>query len=104
MKKSRLLALVFLLLASWSAAQTVNSFDGINAASVGHPEYDVDPNGAVGTKQYMEWINVYYQAYDKVTFAPVWSTPQNANTPFNAAGLTNCNNFSGDGIIIFDRL
>ena len=30
------------------------------------PEFDVDPNGAVGTKQYMEWVNVYFQAYDKI--------------------------------------
>jgi hypothetical protein len=85
-------------------AQTVTSFDGIAASQVAHPEYDVDPNGAVGTKQYMEWINVYYQAYDKVTFAPVWSTPQPATTPFTAAGVSACNNFSGDGIINFDRL
>jgi centrosomal CEP192-like protein/ASPM-SPD-2-Hydin domain-containing protein len=104
MTKSGILTLLFLLLASWSMAQTVTSFDGIAASQVGHPEYDVDPNGAVGTKQYMEWINVYYQAYDKVTLAPVWSTPQAATTPFTAAGLSACNNFSGDGIISFDRL
>lgn len=83
-------------------AQTVTSFDGIAASQVGHPEYDVDPNGAVGTKQYMEWINVYYQAYDKVTLAPVWTSPQAATTPFT--GLNACSNFSGDGVINFDRL
>jgi hypothetical protein len=104
MTKSRILTLLFVFVTSWSVAQTVTSFDGIYAAQVGHPEYDIDPNGAVGTKQYMEWINVYYQAYDKVTLAPVWSTPQTATTPFSAAGVTACTNFSGDGIINFDRL
>ena len=103
-KSGILLTLLLVFLTSWSAAQSVTSFDGIAASQVGHPEYDVDPNGAVGTKQYMEWINVYYQAYDKVTLAPVWSTPQMATTPFSAAGVTACNNFSGDGIINFDRL
>src|ERR1035438_2118840 len=88
MTKAGILTLLFVFLTSWSLAQTVTSFDGIAASQVGHPEYDVDPNGAVGTKQYMEWINVYYQAYDKVTLAPVWSTPQAATTPFTAAGVT----------------
>ena len=104
MTKSGILMVLFALMTSWSVAQTVTSFDGIAAAQVAHPEFDVDPNGAVGTKQYMEWINVYYQAYDKVTLAPVWSSPQPASNPFTANGLNACNNFSGDGIINFDRL
>ncbi len=86
-------------------AQTVTSFEGIDASQVPHPETDVDPNGAVGTKQYMEWTNVNYQAFDKVTFAPVWSTPQPGPTMFIANGVTDCNNFNGgDVVIIFDRL
>ncbi len=86
-------------------AQTVTSFEGIDASQVPHPETDVDPNGAVGTKQYMEWTNVYYQAFDKVTFAPIWPTPQPGPTMFLANGITACNNFNGgDVVIIFDRL
>ena len=53
-------------------AQTVTSFEGLGASEVPHPQFDIDPNGAVGTKQYLEWVNTYFQAYDKVTFAPVW--------------------------------
>jgi hypothetical protein len=102
MTKPGILALLFVFLTSWSTAQTVASFDGIAASQVSHSQFDVDPNGAVGTKQYMEWINTYYQAYDKATFAPVWSSPQVATTPFT--GVSACNNFSGDGIINFDRL
>lgn len=85
-------------------AQTVTSFEGIDASQLLHPEFDVDPNGAVGTKQFMEWVNVAYQAYDKVTFAPVWSAPQRGTSPWSKNGLTQCNSINGDGSIIFDRL
>ena len=52
-----------LLLSSLSLrAQTVTSFEGMDASQIAQPELDVDPNGAVGTKQYMEWVNVSYQA------------------------------------------
>ncbi len=101
-----LLLAIFAFFCSIGAhAQTVTSFEGIDAASVAHPEADADTNGAVGTKQFMEWTNVYYQAYDKVTFAPVWSTPQPGTTPFVTNGLTTCNNLNpGDGVILFDNL
>ena len=86
----------------WS--QTVTSFEGIDASEVSAPEYDVDPNGAVGTKQFMEWTNVNFQAYDKVTFAPVWSAPQSGFSPWSNKGITTCNAINGDGMITFDRL
>jgi Abnormal spindle-like microcephaly-assoc'd, ASPM-SPD-2-Hydin len=86
------------------AAQTVNSFEGIDASQVTRPQLDVDPNGAVGTKQFMEWTNVNFQAYDKVTFAPVWATPQSGLSPWQSNGITACNSIGGDGVIIFDRL
>jgi hypothetical protein len=104
MTKAGILALLFLLMASCLMAQTVTSFDGIDASQVSAPEYDVDPNGAVGTKQFMQYVNLYYQAYDKVTFAPVWSSPQPVTAPFTKNGLTSCEAISGDGMIIFDRL
>jgi hypothetical protein len=106
MTNSRLLplAIIFFALSSLPlSAQTVTSFDGIAASQLANPEYDVDPNGAVGTKQFMQYVNLSYQAYDKITFAPVWSSPQPVSTPFAKNGLKNCG-FSGDGMIIFDRL
>jgi hypothetical protein len=103
MRRAGILAIV-LFLASVALAQTVSSFDGIDASQVNKPEYDVDPNGAIGTKQFMEYVNLYYQAYDKVTFAPVWSNPQPLSTPFTKNGLSSCASISGDGMIIFDRL
>ncbi|MFZ0769859.1 MAG: choice-of-anchor D domain-containing protein [Candidatus Sulfotelmatobacter sp.] len=107
MTKSRLWALIVLSLTLSSLslqAQTVTSFEGIDASQLASPEYDVDPNGAIGTKQFMQYVNLSYQAFDKVTFVPVWSTPQPVSTPFTKNGLTSCENISGDGMIIFDRL
>ena len=102
MTKGKLVILLLVSL-SWPApAQVVTSFEGIDASQLNRPEYAVDPNGAVGTKQFMEYVNVYYQAFDKTTFAPVWSTPQVATTPFG--NLANCQHITGDAVIIFDRL
>jgi hypothetical protein len=84
-------------------AQTVTTFEGNDASKLAHPEFDVDPNGAIGTKQFMEWTNVYYQAWDKNSFAPIWSAPVVGTTPFTTNGITTCN-ISGDGVVIFDRL
>lgn len=103
---SRLCCLLLLPLALLTVqAQTVSTFEGIDASQVAHPLLNVDANGAIGTKQYMEWVNTYYQAFDKVTFSPVWSTPKAGTSPFTTNGLTQCNNFGGgDVIILFDRL
>jgi hypothetical protein len=87
-----------------ACAQTVATFEGIDASKVIAPEFDVDPNGAIGTKQYMEWVNPWYQAWDKTTLAPIWSKPQAGTTPFTVNGNVNCSHISGDGVIIFDRL
>jgi hypothetical protein len=102
----RYVTLPFLLfLASCVAqAQTVTTFEGIDDSDVPTPQLDLDPNGAVGTKQYMEWINVFYQAFDKTTFAPVWATPQPGRTPWVNNGITTCSAVGGDGVIIFDRV
>ena len=105
MNTCRVLSLFFLAVAcSVLHAQTVNTFEGIDASQLTNPGFDIDPNGAVGTKQFMEWVNVAYQAYDKVTFAPVWSAPQAGATPWKNAGLTNCTQIAGDGLVNFDRL
>jgi hypothetical protein len=105
-KGMRLIAgtLLFFLSSYLVHAQNVTTFEGIDAAQVAHPEFDVDPNGAVGTKQFMEWTNVYFQAYDKVTFAPVWSAPQAGTLPFKNNKMPNCVHVGGDGIITFDHL
>jgi hypothetical protein len=100
----RFIALILASLAPLIHAQTVNSFEGIDASQLLQPEYAVDANGAVGTKQFMEYVNVYFQAYDKVTFSPVWAAPQPLQTLWQKNGIADCNSISGDGMIIFDRL
>src|SRR5579863_4908227 len=71
----RLAAFLVLFSVLGGHAQTVTTFEGIDASQLAHPEFDVDPNGAIGTKQFMEWTNVYYQAWDKNSFAPIWPKP-----------------------------
>jgi hypothetical protein len=98
------LVLVFLI-CGFAQAQKIKSFEGIDASQVREPEFDVDPNGAVGTKQYMEWTNVYFQAYNKVSpNAPVWARPQSGTLPFRNNNMTNCTDVGGDGIVTFDHL
>ena len=97
---------------SASATVTIiagNSFQGMSAQGAGNPsETDVDPNGAVGTKQFMEYVNTQYQAYDKTTFAPVWEQPQPFATPWTSSSkpIPECsgNNITLDAVINFDRL
>jgi hypothetical protein len=97
------------LIAGLAGAQTAPpavsgaSFNGMYAAQLPSAGYDIDPSGAVGTKQFMEYVNTYYQAYSKeAPYTPVWSAPQPFTTPF--AGLSNCSEITGDGEILFDHL
>ena len=98
------LSLALLFFASCTArSQTVTSFEGMDVSELTKQQLDIDPNGAIGTKQYVEWVNNYYQAFDKTTFAPL-SPPVPGTLPFRHNQLTNCNAFGGDGIVTFDRL
>lgn|SRR5215469_390205 len=85
-------------------AQTVTTFEGIDASELASPKVDVDPNGAVGTKQYLEWTNVACQAFDKGTLAPVWSCPQPVTQLWTLHNQKGCATITGDGYVLFDRL
>jgi hypothetical protein len=104
MVKLKVFVVLWFLAASQMLAQTIHSHEGIDASQVGQPEFNVDPNGAVGTKQFMEWTDVNYQAFDKATFAPVWTTPQDGTQPWRNNKMSNCYSIAGDGFILFDRL
>jgi hypothetical protein len=104
MNRLKLLLPLFSLCSCLLSAQTVKSFEGIDAAQLLNPRLTIDPNGAVGTKQYMEWVNGYYQAFDKTTSAKIWTAPQ-AITAFPWGGnAKNCTNVGVDTVILFDRL
>jgi hypothetical protein len=90
----------------------LNSFDGMPepASAFGTKNAnDVDPYGAVGTKQFIEYANIQYQAYDKTTFAPVGALELIGapwESPLNVAPIQQCSG-SGiqlDAVIHFDRL
>jgi hypothetical protein len=104
MFKSAVLTLLIVLLYGLAQSQTVTTFEGIDASQLPHKQLDFDPNGAIGTKQYLEWVNVYFQAFNKITFAPVWSAPQSGIQPWLTNGLNNCGSIGGDGVVLFDRL
>src|ERR1700683_4944522 len=89
-----------------AGAQTVTTFQGTAPSTPGNSATlrVVDPNGAVGTKQYLEWIDTAYQGYNKTTFAPVYSTLPAGDTPWLTAGQTNCEGKAGNGVAIFDHL
>jgi hypothetical protein len=85
------------------AISPVNSFDGLAEDSPDQTD-DIDPIGAVGTKQFLEYDNTEYQGYDKITHAPVWSSPQQIGTPWN--GIQQCEGTSIqlDAVVLFDRM
>jgi hypothetical protein len=94
------------LLASLASAQiTPTTFEGLDASNLGsNAQLDVDPNGAVGTKQYMEWVNPMYQAWDKTTLAKIYAAPVQGDTPWRNNGISTCYGGNGDGVIMFDHL
>src|SRR5271166_12894 len=87
-------------------AQTVTSFEGIDASELGSPGLEIDANGAVGTKQYMEWVNSYYQAFSKTSpYTAVWASAQTGDTPWQDNNQSNCyGTGGGEGTILFDRI
>jgi hypothetical protein len=90
---------------SLGAAQvSLKTFEGIDAATDPIAGFTVDPNGAVGTKQYLEWVDQAYQGYDKGTFAAVYPSAQKASTPWVQNNMPDCQLAGGNGIILFDHL
>lgn len=87
-------------------AQTVTSFEGLDASELGSPGLEIDANGAVGTKQYMEWVNTYYQAFSKTSpYTAVWASAQSGDTPWHNNNQPNCyGTGGGEGTILFDRI
>jgi hypothetical protein len=94
-------------------ASPLNSSDGMMPDSTNTGQQDIDPNGAVGTRQFMEYVNTEYQAFDKNTLAPVpiagVSGPQAIGIPWSTAlngAVADCSGtgIQLDGVINFDRL
>jgi len=99
------LSFLFFLFASLGSAQvSFKTFEGIDAATDPVVGLTVDPNGAVGTRQYLEWVDQAYQGYDKNTFAAVYPSAQKSNTPWVQNNMPDCETAGGNGVILFDHL
>lgn len=97
--------LVFLALTGLAFAQvTVTTFEGTDAADYTGATLGIDPNGAVGTKQYLEWTNAVYWGFDKVTGAPVTPTPIAGDTPWRHNNMPDCYGPAGNDEVLFDHL
>lgn len=97
--------LVGLLLTGLACAQvTVTTFEGIDASDYGSAGPSIDPNGAVGTKQFMEWTNAVYQGFDKVTGAQIFPAPIVGDTPWRSNNMPDCYGPAGNVELLFDHL
>ncbi len=104
--KFRLLPILFMLVTAIAGAQvTVNTFEGIDASNDFGPEFGIDPNGAVGTLQYVEWTNDSYWAFPKTSpYTPLSATPVPGYTPWAQNNMTDCEPYSGNVQLNFDHL
>ncbi|HLW87427.1 MAG TPA: hypothetical protein VKR57_02975 [Terriglobales bacterium] len=97
--------LVLLLLTGLASAQvTVTTFEGIDASNYASAGLSIDPNGAVGTKQFTEWTNAVYWAFDKVTGAPTTAAPILGDTPWRNSNMPDCYGPAGNVELLFDHL
>jgi hypothetical protein len=63
---------------------------------------DADPNGAVGTTQYVQWTNARYAVYDKGTGTRLLA-PTSAKLLWTGFGGGCETTNSGDGVALFDK-
>ncbi len=61
-----------------------------------------DPNGAVGTTQYVQWTNARYAVYNKSTGAVIVA-PTAAKLLWAGLGGPCGNTNAGDGVVLFDK-
>jgi hypothetical protein len=83
---------------------SLTSFDGLNSDDVQSTSDDVDPNGAIGTLQFMEYVNTSYQAYDKAQQTNVYTSAVPIGTPWQGVSAPCAGQIELDSVVIFDRL
>ncbi len=75
------------------------NFDGQGADGVAPP----DTEGSVGGNQYVQWVNLEYNVYDKTTGAKILG-PVAGNAFWSGFGGPCQSNNAGDPIVLFDKL
>jgi len=83
---------------------------GINIAGVGNGDYGFAPNaappdtnGAIGTTQYVHWVNESFAVFNKTTGALI-KGPVNGNSLYTSLGGGCATNNDGDPIALFDKI
>jgi hypothetical protein len=85
------------------AAILGNGFDGLGIGSPYSPDAaPPDTNGAVGSTQYVQWVNEAFAVYNKSTGAMVYG-PAAGNTIWSGFGGGCQNNNDGDPIAQYDK-
>jgi hypothetical protein len=82
------------------------NFDGLSAADTvvsGGPFVPPDTNGAMGATQFVEWVNVTFEVFDKTTGATMMG-PTPGNAFWKGLGGTCETRNDGDIIIQYDKL
>ncbi len=85
--------------------------NGLNFAGVGQGDYGFsdqyappDTNGAVGSTQYVQWVNTYFAVFNKTTGAIAAGFPKAGNSPWVGFGGGCQTNNDGDPIVQYDKL
>jgi hypothetical protein len=78
--------------------QGLLNFDGQNADNLAPP----DTEGAVGATQYVQWVNIEYNVYDKTSGSKILG-PVQGNAFWSGFGGVCQSNNSGDPIILYDK-
>ncbi|HKD13037.1 MAG TPA: hypothetical protein VKE71_00700, partial [Candidatus Angelobacter sp.] len=87
-------------------APTVNlGFDGLGNGSLGFTVNSAPPdtNGAVGSTQYVQWVNTSFAVFNKSTGALI-AGPTAGNTLWSGFGGGCQTNNDGDPIVLYDKL
>ena len=88
---------------SAASVSSGNNFDGVpvdSARRVAPP----DTNGAVGATQYVQWVNLRFAVFDKVSGAMAAGFPKQGNSIWAGFADTACaNNNDGDPIVQYDK-
>ncbi len=93
-----------------SAGPLVAATYGLNFAGVGDGDYGFSPdaappdtNGAVGSSQYVQWVNESFAVFDKATGTLIMG-PIHGNSVFQNLGGGCANNNDGDPIVQYDKI
>ncbi len=85
-------------------------FDGMGVGFVGAAgttftvqSMPPDTTGAVGTSQFVQWVNSSFTVFDKATGAPTYG-PVAGNTLFTGFGGVCESSNDGDPVVMFDRI